>query len=84
MFNYDDECYSLYIENGRQIQDALLDITGQSTVPNVFIKGIPEIFICFDWPKRNLLFFPFFVQENTLAVLPIWIVSGRRANLKNF
>jgi len=27
------------IDNGSQIQDALLEITGQRTVPNVFIKG---------------------------------------------
>ncbi|KAL3769174.1 hypothetical protein ACHAW5_000644 [Stephanodiscus triporus] len=27
------------IDNGSEIQSALLDITGQRTVPNVFIKG---------------------------------------------
>lgn len=27
------------IENGKQIQDELLEMTGQRTVPNVFIKG---------------------------------------------
>jgi glutaredoxin 3 len=27
------------IDNGSQVQDALMDISGQRTVPNVFIKG---------------------------------------------
>jgi glutaredoxin 3 len=27
------------LDNGSEIQSALLDITGQRTVPNVFIKG---------------------------------------------
>ena len=27
------------VENGDQIQAALLDLSGQRTVPNVFIKG---------------------------------------------
>ncbi len=27
------------LENGAEIQSALLDMTGQRTVPNVFIKG---------------------------------------------
>ena len=27
------------IDNGQEIQDALLELTGQRTVPNVFIKG---------------------------------------------
>ncbi len=27
------------LDNGSDIQSALLDITGQRTVPNVFIKG---------------------------------------------
>lgn len=27
------------MENGAEIQSALLDISGQRTVPNVFIKG---------------------------------------------
>lgn len=26
-------------ENGQAIQDALLEMTGQKTVPNVFVKG---------------------------------------------
>ena len=28
------------IDNGAEIQEALLDLSGQRTVPNVFIKGM--------------------------------------------
>ena len=31
--------YRDQMENGAEIQSALLDISGQRTVPNVFIKG---------------------------------------------
>jgi glutaredoxin len=34
------------ISNGSEIQTELLKMTGQKTVPNIFIKGIPTIYLC--------------------------------------
>lgn len=33
------------ISNGSEIQAELLKMTGQKTVPNIFIKGIPTIYV---------------------------------------
>ena len=43
-------------DKGTAIQDALLEITGQKTVPNVFIneKHIGKISHCHDSPNRFL------------------------------